>query len=159
MAITEQTVFECLSDNLRMAAEDCRKLAWHPKRGFVYDHMRRSLKLVEGACRQAYYLRDYDARWLYLGLQMEEAHKRAGNWVRDLASKDGRKVAHPLFQKLAEVLEKAHQDCERIRTTATGKIGPILPAPEPLHRETRPVQVKTPGGIILPATFRDKRAA
>lgn len=150
-ALTEPEIFSCLTENLRLAAEDCRVLAWHPRRGLVYARFCKSLKLVEGACRQAYYWRDYDSRWLYLGLKMEETHRRAGNWLREYTSKDGRKVAHPLFIKLADVLEAAYRDAERVRTMATFRVGPILPAigPDP-HRDTRPVQVMTPGGIILP---------
>jgi hypothetical protein len=169
-ALTEVEIFGCLGDNLRRAAEDCRLLAWHPSRGRIYDRFRASLKLVEGACRQAYYWRDYDARWLYLGKTMHEAHERAGNWIRGPiitgpegesvytgGSKDARKVAHPKFQKLAEELEHIHKLTERVRVMATFHSGPILPAPEPgPHRDTRPVQVMTPGGILLPPSWREQ---
>ncbi len=149
--LTEAEIFSCLAENLRLASEDCKQLAWHPRRGLVYARLCKSLRAVEGACRQAYYWRDYDARWLYLGLQMAEVQKRAGGWVRDYPSRDGRKVAHPLFQKLGEVLEDALRRAERVKTMATFHVGPILPTPmEGPHRETRPVQVVTPGGIILP---------
>lgn len=149
--LTESEIFDCLAENLRLAAEDCRVLAWHPRRGFVYARFCQELQLVEGACRQAYYWRDWDSRWLTLGLKMNEAHQRAGNWLRDYTSKAGRKVAHPMFQKLAEVLEAAYRQCERVRTMRTNHFGPIMPAEmSGPHRDTRPVQVMTPGGIILP---------
>lgn len=150
-ALTELEIFDCMSDNLRIAADRCRKLAWHPRRGFVYNEFRQALERVEGACRQAYYWRNYDARWLYLGNQMEEAHRRAGGWLRELPSKDGRKVAHPMFQKLADVLDAAHKAADRLRTQATLRAGPILPKPQSMIRtESRPMQVVTPGGIIIP---------
>lgn len=149
--LTEPEIFGCLRENLRVAAEDCRSLAWHPRRGLVYARFSRSLGLVEGACRQAYYWRGYDARWLILAQKMAEAQKRAGDWVRDYASKDGRKEAHPMFQKLAEVLEYALSLADRTQTMATYRVGPIMPPTlEAPHRDTRPVQVITPGGIILP---------
>ncbi|MGE5148491.1 MAG: hypothetical protein ACM3II_00100 [Rhodospirillaceae bacterium] len=151
-ALTEVEIFDCLAENLRLAVEDCGKLAWHPRRGLVYAQFCRALGMVEGACQQAYYWRDYDARWLLLAQQVAEAQKRAGNWLRDYPSKDGRKVAHPMFERLGEVLSQALVLCDRVRTRATHHIGPIIPAPLPgPHRETRPVQVITPGGIILPA--------
>lgn len=155
---TEIEIFDCLATNLRKAAEDCRLLAWHPRRGFVYARFIKALGLVEGACRQAYYWRDFDARWLMLALKMHEAQKRAGNWLRDYTSKDGRKVAHPMFVKLGDVLDEAYRLAMRVKTMATFRIGPIMPEPLPgPHRDSRPAQVMlptgyrvTPGGILLP---------
>lgn len=49
---TELEIFDCLSQNLRKSAENCQKLAWDPKRGHIYNDFRKSLKLVEGCCRQ-----------------------------------------------------------------------------------------------------------
>lgn len=156
---TEAEIFGVLSENLRLAAEDCEKLAWDPRRGFVYDGLRKRLKLIEGAARQAFYWRDYDARWLQLRFLVQGVHKRAGHWLRNSATRDERKVAHPRFAKLAECLRAAYYNAERIRTAATGRLGPILPAQLPgPHRDTRPVQVKTPGGIILPPGFADSRS-
>ena len=155
---TEQEIFSCLSENLRLAAEDCEKLAWDPRRGWTYNRFRKSLKLVEGAAQQAYYWRNYDARWLQLRFLTAGVHKRAGHWLRNTPTKDARDQAHPIFAKLAETLRAAHYHAERVRTAATGKLGPILPPELPgPHREVRPVQVLlpggprvTPGGIILP---------
>jgi hypothetical protein len=168
-ALTETEIFGCLSENLRIAAEDCRKLAWHPRRGLVYNRFRQSLQLAEGACKQAYYWRDYDSRWLDLGRIMHWAHERAGDWIRGPivnvaggtlytgGSKESRKAAHPRFQKLAEELEHMHRTTEQVKTLATSRSGPILPevVPGP-HRDTRPVQVMTPGGIILPPGWQEQ---
>lgn len=151
-ALTEQEIFDCMAENLRLAAEDCRKLAWHPRRGFVYDHFRQCLQLVEGACRQAYYWRDFDSRWLDIGKTMHWAHERAGDWIRSLPSKEGRKVAHPRFQKLSELLTSWHQEAQGVRTMATFRSGPIMPETLPgPHRDTKPVQVMRPSGLIVPA--------
>ena len=141
-----------MADNLRIASDRCRKLAWHPRRGWIYNEFRQSLELVEGACRQACAWRA-DTRWLMLGLKMAEAHRRAGGWLRDLPSKQGRQVAHPLFQKLADVLDDAHKQADRLRTMATLRSGPILPEVQSVIRtQGRPVQVST-GGIILPPGY------
>ncbi|MGA9315580.1 MAG: hypothetical protein WBV77_13250 [Solirubrobacteraceae bacterium] len=162
---TEGEIFSLLSDSLRLAADRCRKLAWHPRRGHQYNEFRQALEKVENACRMAYYWRNYDARWLYLAMQMPEIHRRAGNWIRgkairgpdgvpvyDGGSKGIRQVAHPMFAKLAEMLEKAHRDADRLKTMATFRVGMILPKPLPgPHRDTKPIQVITPGGVIIPS--------
>lgn len=154
---TEAEIFGRLAENLRVAAEDCAVLAWHPKRGHVYSRFVQSLKLVEGCCRQIYYWRDYDARWLVLKRLCAFAHTRAGNWLRNSPTKAMRDKAQPEFKHLAEALKNMHADVERLRTMATGKMGPILPETLPgPHRETRPLQVMTPGGIILPPFWRDE---
>jgi hypothetical protein len=149
--LSEVEIFDCMIGNFRSAAEKCEQLAWHPRRGFVYNAMRKELKLAEGACRQAAAHRE-DARWLSIGMAIEHAHKRAGTWIRGLPSKDGRKVAHPLFLKLAESLRKLANDAEILKNRATGRVGMILPEPLPgPHRDTRPVSVRLPSGLIVPA--------
>lgn len=154
-ALSEQEIFACLFENARKAAEHCEQLASVPLRGPVYAALREELSLVEGACRQAAAWRD-DTRWLRLGLMMAEAHKRSGAWLRTYTSKDGRAEAHPLFLKLAENLRHLRDRAERLKSRPTGRStmtqGPILPeVQEGPHRDTKPVQVITPGGIILPA--------
>lgn len=161
--LTEIEILDCMRQNLCMAAEDCTKLATSPYRGFIYDRFRQELKMVEGCCRQIAYWRDGDARWLPVGLQMAEAHQRAGNWLRtgrrdQTTTQAARKESHPLFQKLAENLLALLKIADGLATKRTGVIGSILPAPLPgPHRSHRPVQVKglsvSKGGIILPAGF------
>jgi len=157
-ALTESEIFDCLSTNFRLAAEDCEKLARSPRRGANYAALREKLELLEGACRQASVWRQ-DTRWLQIGLAMAEAHKRAGEWIRGIkiAGVPGRvKVAeghmHPLFKKLAENLRLAHARAEEIRTKRTGKVGMILPATgrAPL-RDTKPTGWRRPSGIIVPS--------
>src|ERR1700751_4496145 len=63
---TEADIFD-LSENFRLAAEDCEKLARLPKKGRAYTSLRNKLELLEGACRQAVAWRD-DARWLHIGM-------------------------------------------------------------------------------------------
>lgn len=124
----------------------------------VYNRLRAALKECEGCCRQAYYWRNYDARWLQMKLQIAWLRNRCGDWLRDSPSIQKRKEMHPRFKQLSELLRKIHYDAEHIRTAATGMPGPVLPAVlEGPHRDTRPVQVmvpsgwcETPGGIVLP---------
>lgn len=159
-ALTEQEIFDCIADNAKLAAEHCDRLARDPapRRGDTYHQLRTELKLIEGACRQASVWRQ-DTRWLPIGLMMEEAHKRAGDWLRG-AKQDGVliKLAErhhfQCFTKLAENLRGLAVQMEALRTRATGRSGMILPdmLPGP-HRDTRPTGFrKTQGGILLPGT-------
>ena len=83
-------------------------------------------------------------------MQSVEALKDVtGRWMRDSATREARKVAHPMFVGLADMLEGLARDAEITKNAATGILGPIQPKPLPLDRESRPVQVMSPGGIIL----------
>jgi hypothetical protein len=83
---------------------------------------------------------------------MGEVHRRAGHWMRSSPTKETRKEADKRFKKLAENLRMFAREAEDLRTRATGRLGMILPDPLPgPHRDTRPIQVITPGGIIIPA--------
>ena len=166
-ALTEPEIFDCLAENFKLAGQHCEDLAKLPRKGPTYIKFRAELKLLEGACRQAAYWRQ-DARWLRIGLYMEEVHKRAGDWLRGYKLPSGQRVTHregtihPLFMKLAENLRAGQQQAERLRNRKTGRAGMILPKPMPApHRDTRPVQVllpsaprerRTPGGLIIPAS-------
>lgn len=152
-ALTETEIFSCMADNLRLAAIDCDLLATEPLKGPIYDRFRRELKLVEGCCRQASAWRE-DTRWLPIGLQMEECHRRAGEWLRGEKMPDGSRrlipygQKHPLFLKLAANLRALHMVVEALRTRATGRIGMILPDAMPgPHREHRPQRVLIPPGL------------
>ena len=149
-ALTEIEIFSCLSENFALAAERCEKLAWHPRRGFEYFAFLSEIRLIEGACQQACTWRE-DYRWLKIGIMMGEVHRLAGAWIRGSKTKDERKEADVRFKKLAENLRMFAREAEDMRVKATGKLGMILPEPLPgPHRDTRPVQVVTPGGIIVP---------
>jgi hypothetical protein len=163
-ALTESEIFDRLSTSFRLAAEHCEALARLPKKGPSYKALRSELKLIEGASRQASAWRE-DTRWLKIGLDAAEAHRRAGDWLRGIKMPDGSRrmirhgELHPLFMMLAGILRYGQVMAEKLRTRATGRIGMILPAPLPgPHRDTRPVQVLLPsapanitaGGIIIP---------
>ena len=149
-ALTETEIFDCLAENFRLAAEKCEKLAWDPHRGFIYNAFVKEIKLVEGAAMQASTWRE-DTRWLKISLLMGEVHRRAGHWMRNSKTKDERKVADERFKKLADNLRGFARDAEDMKDKATGHLGMILPESLPMpHREARPVQVITPGGILIP---------
>lgn len=163
---TEREILSLLADHLKKAAEDCEHLAWHPRRGFIYQRFRQALTEASGCCEQVFYYRGYDEPWLILGNLIAFVLERSGNWLRGdrILTPDGRsmhtggtidhrKKAQPEFRWLANKLRELHYDTERLRDMATGVIGPrMLPEMPGPHRDTRPVQVMTPGGIILPAT-------
>lgn len=150
--LTTPEIFDCLRTNLRQAAEEARQLAWHPRRGPLYLAMCRHVGLAEGACRQAAVHRE-DARWLTLGMALSGVPKRAGRWVRGMPSRAARVEAHRLFLKLGETLDKMAYDFDQLRDMATGRIGMILPEPPPVSRETRPVSVRLPSGLIVPSSY------
>lgn len=156
-ALTETEIFDCLKTNFRLAAEHCENLAKLPRKGPSYVRLRESLKLVEGACRQAAMWRD-DTRWLRIGLMMAEAHDRAGTWLRGIKRPNGQRVKlaeghmHPLFMKLAEHLRTLAVKAEDFRTRSTGRTGILLPqvlaGP---HRDTRPVHISVPAVLQRPS--------
>lgn len=156
-ALTEAEIFDCIATNAKLAAEHCDDLARRPREGDTYHKLRTELKLIEGACRQASVWRQ-DTRWLPIGLMMEEAHKRAGDWLRGSKVEGVRvKLAdrhyYQCFTKLAENLRGLQREMEALRTRRTGRVGMILPTPLPgPHRDTRPVGFRaTAGGILLPS--------
>ena len=154
--VTEAEIAACLVHNFRLAAQHCDDLAVLPARGPTYRKLRDELKLIEGCCRQLSAYRE-DTRWLPVGLMMAEAHRRAGSWLRDksMPRTATTNAAHPLFTRLAENLRAGQKAAERLRDMATYRVGMILPDPLPgPHRETRPVQVMTPGGLIVPDNVR-----
>lgn len=155
--LTESEIFDCLSTNFRLAAEDCEKLAKSPRKGQTYAALRDKLELLEGACRQASLWRQ-DTRWLAIGMAMAEAHKRAHGWLMGVKINGGPRIKvanghmHPLFLKLAENLRLAQRKAEEIRTHKTNRVGMILPptAAAP-RRDTMPIGWRRPSGLIIPA--------
>lgn len=156
-ALTEPEIFDCLTTNFRLAAEDCDKLARSPRKGPTYQSLRDKLELIEGACRQASVWRQ-DTRWLQIGLYMAKAHELSLEWLRGISAGPGKprvKLAaghmHPLFVKLAENLRAAQKQAEIFKTKATGKIGTILPevAKAPM-RDTSPVGWTRQGSLYVP---------
>lgn len=150
----EKDVLQSMKESLRLAAENCERLAVHPFRGFVYDQMRKQLKEVETCCMRIGYYRGGDARWLYIAPKMHEAHLRCGHWLRNSPGEDDRAKAVPLFRKLAEVLRSFLRTIDNLENKATGRIGAIVPKEQHFHRENRPVAVRRPSGLIVPAGVR-----
>jgi hypothetical protein len=152
-ALTETEIFNCMSENLRTAIDDCDLLATTPLKGPVYNRFRKALKLVEGSCRQASAWRS-DTRWLPIGLMMEEAHKRAGEWLRGVKQPNGGRrpiphgEKHPLFLKLAENLRALLKTVNDLRTKQTSRAGMILPeAGVPIMGG----MIRRESGLIIPS--------
>lgn len=146
MFVTEREILVRLVENFRLAAESCEDLAVLPARGPTYAKLIEQLKLAEGCCRQVAYYRE-DSRWFSMGLYMEEAHKRAGGWLRMHPRTVESNVAHPLFKLLAENLRAALKRAEELRDKATGVRGMILPEPQKVIRtEGRASQIILPDG-------------
>lgn len=152
--LAENEIMACLSENFALAAEHCDLIAVSLRRGPIYRRLMEELKICETCCRQVGHNRG-DARWLQIGLKMEEAHQRAGSWLRKYVNRGhDRKLAHDLFKKLAENLRMGHAEAEKMRHAATFRLGVILPRPlAPPLRDTRPVQVIRPSGLIVPAEY------
>src|SRR3984957_21147913 len=108
---SESEVFDFLETHFGRAADNCEQLARRTRRGHAYNELRRDLEKIEDMCRVVHYMRQ-DSRWLRIGMQMQEAHKRAGNWLRGIPQSPTPSgtprpalrlppgTMHPLFVKL-----------------------------------------------------------
>jgi hypothetical protein len=142
--LTEVEIFDRLRTSLRTAVDLCGKLATVPAQGPNYRALIVELELIEGAARQAGYSRD-DMRWQLFGYNMARFHQRIGDVIR---SRGARKI----FLAMAKMIEGALAESEKLRTAKTGRRGLILPIPKtPPLRQGRPVQVKLPSGLLVPA--------
>jgi hypothetical protein len=153
-ALTEVEIFDAMYDNLQLAAQHAVDLARLPAQGPTYKKFRDEMLMVEGCCRQASAWRE-DTRWLQVGLIIADALSRTGNWLRGyrVHGQMG-KVFTPrdLYLKLAENLQGIAKVIEGLRHGATGRMGMILPEiAKEIRTDGRPVQVMSPGGVILPA--------
>lgn len=143
--LTESEVFDRLRTSLRSAADLCGKLATVPAQGPNFIKVREELKLIEGAARQVGNFRE-DMRWMRFGFEMWRFHQRIGDCIR---SRGSREIFLAMKTKLADAL----RECELLRTVKTGRRGMILPKMQAgPHRETRPVQVSLPSGLIVPSS-------
>lgn len=154
--LTEIEIFDCIRANAKLAAEHCDDLARQPREGETYDLLRTELKLIEGGCRQASAWRG-DTRWLPIGLAMEEAHSRAGDWLRGVKVAGMRvRLAErhnfECFTALAKNLRGLAANMEKLQNAKTGRRGMILPeAQRAPHRDTVPVGfTKSMGGVLIP---------
>jgi hypothetical protein len=149
--LSEVEIFDCLFSNFAEAAEKCEILANHPRRGLVYGSFLKNIKEIEGAALQANTWRE-DTRWLKISMQMGEVQARVGHWLRNSPTIETRAEVDKKLKRLAEILRMFARESLAMKDKATGKLGMILPEPLPgPHRDTRPVQVRTPGGLILPS--------
>jgi hypothetical protein len=117
--LTEGEIFSCMVENFKKAASCCDRLVKLPVMGQAYGELRKSLKLIEGCCRQVGHWRE-DSRWFPLGIAMEMAHEKAGGWLR------GRRP-RKLFGMLGDNLRLGANLAEHLRHDKTGIKGAILP--------------------------------
>jgi hypothetical protein len=161
--LTENEVDDRLKSAIGEARDACRNLAVRSAEGRDYSSLRDSLMLIEGCCRQmAAFRADY--RWLPVGMQIAECHKRAGSWLRGYEDKGVHVKWEPgtmnkMFVMLGQVLEQLGIMAEKIRTERTGIKGPILPdsmlaAPERKAGRIGFTPAKKPNGLIIPAKYR-----
>lgn len=142
--LTEIEIFDRLRTSLRSAIDLCGKLATVSAQGPNYRALVIDLELSEGACRQVGAFR-FDMRWNLMGYEISRFHQRLGDCVRH-------KAARTIFLAQAKMLEAQLAFVDRMRTARTGRRGPILPrAKEAPHRQNRPVAVKLPSGLLVPA--------
>lgn len=142
-ALTEREILDQLKSSLKESADYAYQLSIG-KRGPIYPKFMASMKLAEGACRQAGHWRE-DARWFPFGLQLYEAQQRCGRWLRE--HQPGSK-----FAKLAEVLRAALKRANELETKRTGKAGAVLPMLKAPDRDNKPVSMS---GLILPPGYQD----
>lgn len=158
--LTEAETYDRLSSAIGEARDACKNLAVRSVQGRDYASLRDSLALIEGCCRQMAAFRG-DYRWLPVGMQIAECHKRAGSWLRGYEDKGVQVKWEPgtmnkMFVMLGQVLEQLGVMAEKIRTERTGINGPILPdsmtasAPRKEGRIALFNPPKKPTGLILP---------
>lgn len=166
MALHEQEIFACLSDDLKSAADHCDQMAVSPQKGPIWRELRDELNRIEGCCRQAAAYRE-DARWLQHGLTIGKASQLALNWLIGvrvnpgdaLRTKLAAKHSHWCFSALAVNLRGLLAICVDLRDQRTGRIGMIVPKPLELpelrHRAQRVVlpagMVHRPSGLLVPS--------
>ena len=157
--LTEHEILDRMKQSLRECMDASRDLAQHSRKGPSYKRLREHLSLVEGCCKQLAVFRE-DARYLNIGLMMEECHKKAGSWLRGYKVNGVRIVIAPgqineMFARLYVNLEAMLAGLDLMTNAKTGVRGPIVPEPEQHRRIGRAVNGYTPsqGGILLPRTL------
>jgi hypothetical protein len=152
-ALTETEIFDRMTGCLKAAVSDCIDLSKAPRKGSIYDRLRKNLRLAGNCCRQAAQWRE-DARWLNFDKQITHCIKLAGDWLRGYHDMDGARRLYAadqvsdLFFKLSQTLAALHNLALNTRDKATQRTGMILPI---VHRESRTqgrsVAVKLPSGM------------
>lgn len=162
--LSEQETIDRMKSALKEAGQASLDLATiTTRRVKAYVRLRTALGLVEGSCRQLSVFRE-DTRWLRWASLAEQAHVRAGHWLRGYKDVEGKRIHYTAvekknnFTKLAANLAFMLAGAERLLTERTGRIGPILPVVPNLGRRigapvrgfSLPGEYRTKTGIILP---------
>lgn len=141
--LTDVEIWDKLSSCLKACIQGCDNLAKLPAMGPTYRKMIVDLEELEGAARQFGTARE-DARWNHFGWEMARFRQRIGDAIR---AHEPRMV----FLSMKAMIEVYQGTALAMKDAKTGKRGPILPIQRPgPHRETRPVYVKSQGGVLLP---------
>ncbi|MEI6281973.1 MAG: hypothetical protein WCP82_04550 [Alphaproteobacteria bacterium] len=144
--LTEVEILDCLGTSLMLAADRCKQIAQQPRSARNFTEMRASLKLAEGAARQAAHWRG-DIRWLRPAIYLEQAHQLARTWLHR-PSVESKK----LFTGLSSALLQMAKDLLRLENMATGSSGLILTpysGSNPLSKIAGKTRI--PVGLHLPA--------
>jgi hypothetical protein len=137
----EYETMDELRTRLGSAVAYAAALAILPAKGPTYVKLRAELKQIENLARMIAYNRA-DARWLQIGLRMNDVHRLTGHLVR-------KHYPHEYFRQV-EAWLRQHFDCANsLQHKATGRVGMILPKPQtpPIRTQDRPVQVLLPDSM------------
>jgi len=166
--LLEHEILDRMRTSLREAIQASNDLAVRSRGGEAYDRLRDNLALVEGACRQMAMWRG-DSRWLPFGMEMAEAHRRAGGWLRGYTKRVGNTVVfiawragtlNEAFVKLSAQLAMILDILDKMEKAKTGRVGIILPQTAPEERRfgrptlARPDRYSRKRGLILPPRYR-----
>ena len=123
--LTEQEISGKHIQSLKEGKQACELLARNQDpdkvapRGHIYGNLQRSLKALEGSCRQLAHFRS-DARWIKLGvlyaraMRVAQAKMAAEDWAA--------------FGKLGALFEQGLVRMDELANRKTGKVGSILPS-------------------------------
>ena len=117
--LSESEIYSVLSDNFRIAREQCEAIGRGPN-GPAYVRLGRAIDKIEGCCRQMGHWRG-DARWFRLGMIYKEGREAAKTLY--LGQRWGE------FSRFSQVWEAGLARVTRLAESATGRPGTlILPA-------------------------------
>lgn len=137
---TEQETLDELRSRLGSAVSYAAALAILPAKGPSYIKLRADLKLIEQAARMIAYNRQ-DARWLQIGMRMNEVHRLTGHLLR-------RRYPNPYFREIETWLRQLFEISNSLQHGATGRVGMILPKTRATTRtQDRQIQVLLPDAM------------
>ena len=137
----EYETLEELRTRLGSAVSYAAALSILPAKGPTYVKLRADLKQIESLARMIAYNRA-DARWLQIGMQMNQVHRLTGHLIR-------KHFPHAYFREIETWLRQLLSCADSLETKATGRVGMILPKPQagPTRTQDRPVQVLLPDSM------------